>query len=220
MPQQGNEFASSSTRLDSSAESLDAQQVAPLEGIRHWLVATAAAVGHHAVTLRFPVTTLALAVGLAACLMYTVTHLGYRSSRLDLLNPKSDYNRLWMDYINEFGEEDDAVIVVEGPGREQVVPVLVELSASLGKKKRLFHAILDEDLSKIVPSACTRPGDGFPANDRLLSMPTDQGWMVAAASRQNHCRDVADGKRPPPGAARNPPTRASSIEPSRLARAV
>ena len=76
--------------------------------------------------------------------------MGYKSSRLDLLNPKSDHNRLWIEYINEFGDEDDAVIVVEGPGRDQVVPVLVELSQSLGREKRLFHAILHEvDLSAI-----------------------------------------------------------------------
>ena len=103
------------------------------------------------VILRFPVTTLAVSVGLAAiCVAYAVGHLGYKSSRLDLLNPKSDYNRLWIEYINEFGDEDDAVIVVEGPSRDQVVPVLAELSTALGQEKRLFHAILHEvDLSKI-----------------------------------------------------------------------
>ncbi len=103
------------------------------------------------VILRFPVTTLAVAVGLAAiCVAYAVGHLGYKSSRLDLLNPKSDYNRLWIEYINEFGDEDDAVIVVDGPSGDQVVPVLAELSTALGQEKRLFHAILHEvNLSKI-----------------------------------------------------------------------
>jgi len=76
--------------------------------------------------------------------------LGYKSSRLDLLNPKSEYNRLWIEYINEFGDEDDAVLVVEGPGRDEIVPVLAELSGALGQEKRLFHAILHEvDLTKI-----------------------------------------------------------------------
>lgn len=103
------------------------------------------------VILRFPVPTLALSIALSAvCLVYTVTHLGYKSSRLDLLNPKSDYNRLWIEYINEFGDEDDAVLVVEGTSRDQVVPVLTELSTALARDQRLFHAILHEvDLSKI-----------------------------------------------------------------------
>ncbi len=75
------------------------------------------------VVLRFPVTTLALAVGLSAiCVVYTVGHLGYKSSRLDLLNPNSDHNRLWIEYVKEFGDEDDAVVVVEGASRDQVVP--------------------------------------------------------------------------------------------------
>jgi uncharacterized protein len=101
--------------------------------------------------LSYPVATIALALGVAlVALALTCTRLGYRTSRLDLINPKSDYNRLWMEYIKEFGEEDDAVIVVEGTGREQVVPVLEELSTALAREDRLFHAVLHEvDLSKI-----------------------------------------------------------------------
>jgi uncharacterized protein len=101
--------------------------------------------------LRFPVFTLSLAVGLSvACAIYAFGHLSYKTNRLDLLNPKSDHNRLWIEYVKEFGDEDDAVIVVEGPGRDQVVPVLEELSTALGREKQLFHAVLHEvDLSKI-----------------------------------------------------------------------
>lgn len=101
--------------------------------------------------LRYPVAVLALAVGLAlASLLLTGSQLGYRTSRLDLLNPNSDFNRLWIEYIKEFGEDDDAVVVVEGPGREEVVPVLREVSALLARENRLFHAVLHEvDLAKI-----------------------------------------------------------------------
>ncbi len=101
--------------------------------------------------LRYPVFTIALAVGLAAAAMVlTGLRLGYRTNRLDLLNPKSDYNRLWIEYIKEFGDEDDAVVVVEGAGREQVVPVLQEISAALAREDRLFHAVLHEvDLGKV-----------------------------------------------------------------------
>ncbi|HEY2827798.1 MAG TPA: MMPL family transporter [Pirellulales bacterium] len=101
--------------------------------------------------LRFPIFTLALAIGLSvAGAIYAFMYLGYKTNRLDLLNPKSDHNRLWIEYVKEFGDEDDAVIVVEGAGRDQVVPVLEELSTALGREKRLFHAVLHEvDLSKI-----------------------------------------------------------------------
>lgn len=103
------------------------------------------------IALRYPAATLALAVALTfVSLVYTWQHLGYRTSRLDLLNPNSDYNRLWIDYINEFGDEDDAVVVVEGPSREHVVPVLEEISTMLAREDRLFHAVLHGvDLGKI-----------------------------------------------------------------------
>ena len=101
--------------------------------------------------IAYPIATIAicLALAAAACLL-TATKLGYQTSRMDLLNPKSNYNRLWIEYIKEFGDEDDAVVVVEGAGREQVVPVLEELSAALAREDRLFHAVLHEvDLGKI-----------------------------------------------------------------------
>ncbi len=101
--------------------------------------------------LRFPIATIALAIALAIASMWvTSTQLGYRTSRLDLLDPNSDYNRLWIDYINEFGDEDDAVVVVEGPSRDKVVPVLQEIAAQLSREDHLFHAVLHGvDLNKI-----------------------------------------------------------------------
>ncbi|MEX0679616.1 MAG: MMPL family transporter [Pirellulales bacterium] len=101
--------------------------------------------------LTYPVTTLAIMLSLAAAACYlTATRLGYQTSRMDLLDARSNYNQLWTEYIEEFGDEDDAVVVVEGAGREQVVPVLEELSAALAREDRLFHAVLHEvDLGKI-----------------------------------------------------------------------
>jgi hopanoid biosynthesis associated RND transporter like protein HpnN len=103
------------------------------------------------IALRYPAATVALAVAVTVVsLAYTWQHLSYRTSRLDLLNPESDYNRLWIDYINEFGDEDDAVVVVEGASREHLVPVLEEISTMLAREDRLFHAVLHGvDLGKI-----------------------------------------------------------------------
>ncbi|MDZ7619550.1 MAG: MMPL family transporter [Patescibacteria group bacterium] len=101
--------------------------------------------------VRFPVPTLAIGVA-AALLSMTLagTRLGFRTSRLDLLNPESHCNRLWIEYIDEFGDEDDVVVVVEGPSREQVVPVMEELSKALAQQEQFFDAVLHEvDLSGI-----------------------------------------------------------------------
>ncbi|HVU87167.1 MAG TPA: MMPL family transporter, partial [Pirellulales bacterium] len=101
--------------------------------------------------VRFPVATVTLGVALACVSIYlTTTRLSFHTSRLDLLNPESDYNRLWIEYINEFGDDDDAVVVVEGANRDQVVPVLQEISQALARQERLFHAVLHEvNLGKI-----------------------------------------------------------------------
>ena len=102
-------------------------------------------------TLRFPVAVLALAVAAALfSLVLTANRLGFRTSRLDLLNPENSQNRLWIDYIDEFGDQDDVVVVVEGGSRREVVPVLEEVSSALIKEERLFQAVLHEvDLSTV-----------------------------------------------------------------------
>lgn len=104
-----------------------------------------------ALVVRFPVPTIALAVAAALfALALSGSRLGFHTSRLDLLNRENSYNRLWIEYINEFGDQDDVVVVVEGATRESVVPVLEEISTALHREQRLFHAVLHEvDLSKI-----------------------------------------------------------------------
>ena len=85
-----------------------------------------------------------------AAATWTAGNLGYKVSRIDLLDPESDYNKLWIDYIREFGEDDDAVIVVEGESREQVIAVLGDLSRAVAREKDLFRSVLHEvDLSRI-----------------------------------------------------------------------
>ncbi len=96
-----------------------------------------------------PVVVVGMAAAVLA-LLYSASRLGFRTSRLDLLSPESSYNQLWIEYINEFGDADDVVVVVEGESRLEVVPVLEEISKALTREDRLFRAILHEvDLSKI-----------------------------------------------------------------------
>lgn len=101
--------------------------------------------------LRYPAAVSAVVVASALVAAgYATTHMGFRTSRADLIDPNSAYSRLWTDYIKEFGDEDDVVVVVEGARRDTVVPVLEEISAALVRHDRLFHAVLHEvDLSKI-----------------------------------------------------------------------
>src|SRR5664279_3344876 len=64
--------------------------------------------------IRFPVLTLLLAgIAAGASVWLTMTHLGFRTSRAELLSPNSDYNRRWLAYTKEFGDKEDVVVVVE-----------------------------------------------------------------------------------------------------------
>ncbi|MFM8634944.1 MAG: MMPL family transporter [Planctomycetia bacterium] len=101
--------------------------------------------------LRVPALITVLAILSAiACGGYAAKYLGYKVSRVDLLDPKSEYNKLWIDYIAEFGEDDDAVIVVEAPTRDGVITVLEEISREVGRQGSLFRSVLHEvDLSAI-----------------------------------------------------------------------
>ncbi len=100
---------------------------------------------------RFPKATLTLALlGVLVSMVLSGTRLGFRTSRADLLNPHSDYNRRWLAYTKEFTEKEDIVVVVEGPSRELVLPVLDEVSTELSRQPDQFECVLHEiDLSRI-----------------------------------------------------------------------
>lgn len=111
---------------------------APLGYVTAWVV-------------RRPAAVLAAAVLLAvAAIVISIGGLGFHASRLDLINPQCAHNRLWVDYINEFGDQDDVVVLVQGANRDQVIPVLEDLSARLLENDRYFKAVLHEvDLSTV-----------------------------------------------------------------------
>ena len=153
-----------------------------------------------------------MCLGLAAVACYlTATRLGYQTSRLDLLNPKSNYNRLWIEYIKEFGDEDDAVVVVEGASREQVVPVLEELSTALAREDRLFHAVLHEvDLGKI-----RSKGLHYLSPDELLGIDrflTELGPILGGDWSPLNLGNMAGGMCAAAGAGRHGRRRAAAAE--------
>ena len=68
--------------------------------------------------------------------------LTFHTSRLDLLSPEAAYNQRWLAYLDEFGERDDAVVVVEGPTRDRVIEALEELARQIRPEERLFSSLL------------------------------------------------------------------------------
>ena len=103
------------------------------------------------VSLRVPLVTVGIGILLAVWSVYLCqTRLGFRTSRADLLNPKSENNRRWLEYTQEFGDTEDVILVVEGAGQEKIIPVVEELATELGREKKLWNTVLHKiDLAKI-----------------------------------------------------------------------
>lgn len=109
---------------------------APLRRLTAWIVAR-------------PRATLAgVLVITALALLVTVTGLKFKMSRLDLLNPKSEYNQRWLAFLKEFGDQDDAVVVVQAQDTDHVLAALDDLATELKRPDQPFESVLSEwDLS-------------------------------------------------------------------------
>ena len=100
---------------------------------------------------RFPAAVLFLSIFLSIFSLYwTYTHLGFKMSRLDLINPNSGFNQLWLDYIDEFGDDNEAIVVVEGSKNSEVIAALNLLTEKIADRSELYQDVLHGvDLSKI-----------------------------------------------------------------------
>ncbi len=82
---------------------------------------------------RFPVFTLAICLALAgASILYTRDNLSFKTSRADLIDPKTEYHQRWMNYTREFGDvTEDMVVVIEGDDPAIVTATLDDLGERL-----------------------------------------------------------------------------------------
>ncbi len=138
--------------------------------------------------LAYPWATISIALVLAILASgYSAARLGYRANRLDLVNPNSETTRFWNRYSAEFGDQDDAVIVVEGANREQIIPVIDDLAAAVARDDRLLHSVLHRvDLVKLRSKGLYYlPADQLQAIDRLSATGSaDRGRRLVAAERR------------------------------------
>jgi uncharacterized protein len=134
------------------------------------------------VVVRFPKTVWLLG-GLAAVasVWLTMTQLGFRTSRANLLNPKSDYNRRWLAYTDEFGSKEDVVVVVEGESREQITPALDDMCRELATRERLFGSVLHEADAPILRSKGLYYLDIKSSNPREIDLEKIDGLLNQAA---------------------------------------
>src|SRR5690348_684617 len=66
----------------------------------------------------------------AVSVAFTLTHLSYQTQRNDLISPHKDYYKRWQQYVREFGDDDDMVVVVKGHDRERMKAALDDLAAA------------------------------------------------------------------------------------------
>ncbi|MSU79949.1 MAG: hypothetical protein EXS16_17895 [Gemmataceae bacterium] len=97
-----------------------------------------------------------------ACGVFTWTKLAYLTHRNDLISGKKEYLKRWHRYVEEFGDDDDMVVVVRGASREKLQQTLDEVAAEIQQRPERFHRLFYKvDLQ--------------PLHSRLLMfLPTDQ----------------------------------------------
>jgi hypothetical protein len=100
---------------------------------------------------RFPISVIIISALLVALsLTGAQLSLGFRTSRTDLLNPKSENNRRWSEFTQEFGEQDDVTVVVHSDDPKAVPPILDELAEKLSHQPKYFHSIFHKiDVAKL-----------------------------------------------------------------------
>jgi uncharacterized protein len=112
---------------------------------------------------RYPRIVVFAALALAgASVAGSLTSLKYLTQRSDLISPHKDSQQRWKQYLAEFGEDDDIVVVVQGANRARMQAALDALAAQVAKQNRVFERLFYKvDLRPL-------------HNRALLFLPTDQ----------------------------------------------
>lgn len=138
----------------------------------------------------------------------TCTRLEMRTSRLDLLNPDSDYNRRWIEYLNEFDHQDDLIVVVHGDDQASVLAAIDRVAGQMLERPDLFANVLYRiDLSHLrkkglfyLPEPALRQLEAFVSTCEPLLRGEWTAWTI-----QNQLVSAAERLREnPPGTSGDP----------------
>jgi hopanoid biosynthesis associated RND transporter like protein HpnN len=93
----------------------------------------------------WPRTTMVVSLLAAMGSLYlTATRLSCNTSRAALLDAREEYHQRWLKYVEEFGEEEDVVVVVQGERREAILPALDEVVRQVSSQPKYFQSVLHE----------------------------------------------------------------------------
>jgi len=94
------------------------------------------------IVCRYPLVVLLLSVAVAgASLWAAVTRLQYKTQREDLVSPHKEYQQRWRDYLAEFGDDEDIVVVVQGTNRPKMEQALEALAMRVQERPELFDRL-------------------------------------------------------------------------------
>src|SRR5262245_7101580 len=138
--------------------------------------------------LRSPGLVLGGSVMLAVlAILVAVNGLSFKTSRLDLLNPRSEYNQRWLAYLAEFGRRDDAVCVIRSDDPAALTAAIDDLAAELARQPDLFESVFyRRDLS-----ALKRKGLHFIPDAELAQLEEQVRHGVALIPREGQPADPA-----------------------------
>jgi hypothetical protein len=92
---------------------------------------------------RRPATILFLTfLAVVGSIGYTAFSLRFKTDRSDLIDPRADYQRRWLEYTREFGDAADMVVVVEADNAELIKKTLDDLGARMEAEPEHFMNVL------------------------------------------------------------------------------
>lgn len=77
----------------------------------------------------------------ALSIAFAWAHLKYQTQRDDLLSPHKDFYKRWQQYVREFGEDDDMVVVVQGDRQARMKKALDELAGRIAADPNHFNRL-------------------------------------------------------------------------------
>ena len=91
---------------------------------------------------RFPRFVLALSAVLCVLSLYAACfHLQYQTQRSDLISPRKECQQRWHDYVKEFGDDDDIVVVVKGSQRADMIAALEQVAERVRRQPAQFDRL-------------------------------------------------------------------------------
>jgi len=150
---------------------------------------TVAAARRPGVTLTF------VALVTLVSLVITLRFMTFKTNRSDLIDPHQAFHQRWMKFVENFGDDSDVVVVIEGDKPDQIRAVMDRVGSRLDAEKDLFARVL----YKVDPTALRHkalqylnPVDLERAQSRLeMYAPILEGhWNRAGL--ESYCRRLTD----------------------------